>query len=67
MTICKMVNKALVESLLRYGIINIACGGANKSTIKQLQVAQNTILRIVLNENWHYRKKIINLKQSHIT
>jgi len=53
----KIVYKALVESLISYGIIGR--GGVNKSNISQLQIAQNDILRIVLNKNYHYNN--INL------
>lgn len=65
-----LIYKALVESLLRYGIT--AWGGAYKTTLKPLQVIQNYILKIIFKKNklystkGLYNEKLFNIRQLYI-
>lgn len=55
--ILESVYKALVESLLRYGLV--IWGGAYKTYLKQLAVAQNYILKIILRKNRLYPTELL--------
>lgn len=52
-----LIYKALVESLIRYGII--AWGGMYNNKIKQLNVVQNYILKIIFKRNKLYSTKLL--------
>lgn len=64
------VYKAFIESLIRYGII--IWGGTYKTTMNQLNVAQNYILRIIYRRNkLHptidlYSEDILNVRSMYI-
>lgn len=47
-----MVYRTLVESLIRYGII--VWGGLYNNALRQLNVIQNFILKVIYNKNKHY-------------
>lgn len=53
----KSVYKYLVEELNTYGIV--ALGGAYKSHLNRLQLAQNNILKSKLNKNPFYHIEIL--------
>lgn len=52
----KIVYKALVESILTYGII--AWGAANKNNLNKLQITQNNIQRIILHKTMTFKLMI---------
>lgn len=52
-----LVYKALIESLLRYGII--VWGGTYKCKLQPLAVIQNSILKIMFNKNWLFPTNLL--------
>jgi len=51
------IYKALVESLIRYGIV--VWGGLSDSSLRQLNVIQNTILKIIYKKEKRYRTELL--------
>lgn len=52
-----MVYKALVESLIRYGITS--WGGSYNNSLKQLNVIQNFILKVIYKKTWLYPTNLL--------
>lgn len=66
----ELIYKALIESLLRYGIT--AWGGTYKTNLKPLQTVQNYVLKVILKKNklypteHLYTEKLLNIRQLYI-
>lgn len=56
-----MIYKSLIESLIQYG--NVVWGGLYDNVLKQLNIIQNFILRIIHNKNKYYPTKLLYNEQ----